>query len=318
MKRFCSLMLVLLILSSFFVISIPSAAASPPLQAARVTVGYGRLNVRAAPTTASAILAALGNGAVVTVGLREGDFYRVSYARGQVGYCHAAYLTLLGGAAATVRTGGSTLNVRSGPGTSYSRIASLSDGEAVVILHSSAGWARVLYHGGKEGYVSTTYLKSVVAYPAVTLPVPSYRQTDSRWSWVTLGKSGLTVGRVGCATCGIAMMESYRTGTTLTPGTMAARLTYTAAGNVYWPSHLRVTHTLSLAAVYESLAAGKPVLLGAKKASGGQHWVVVTGYVGGDTLTPGGFLINDPGATARRTLSDFLADYPYFYKYFTY
>ena len=318
MKRFCSLMLILLILSSFFVIPIHAATSVAPVQAAVVKVSYGRLNVRAAPSTSSTILAALPSGTTVTLYEREGDFFRVGYGQGKTGYCHAAYLSGIGGTAATVATASSPLNVRRGPGTAYARKSTLASGEAVVILSSADGWAYVLYHGKETGYVSTRYLKTAQAYPALSLSVPVYRQTDSRWSWVTLGASGLTVGRVGCATSGIAMMESYRTGTTLTPATMAARLSYTATGNVYWPSHYTATYTLSLSAIYRHLSAGRPVLLGAKTASGGQHWVVVTGYVGADTLREGGFLIHDPGTARRTTLADFFADYPYFYKYFTY
>ena len=318
MKRFCSLMLILLILSSFFVIPIHAAGPAASAQAAVVKVSYGRLNVRAAPHTGSTILAALPSGTTVTLYEREGDFFRVGYGRGAFGYCHAAYLSPIGGTAATVATGSATLNVRKGPGTSYSRISSLANGETVVVLSSADGWAYVLYHGTATGYVSTQYLRTEKAFPALSLSVPVYRQTDSRWSWVTLGTSGLTVGRVGCATSGIAMMESYRTGSTLTPATMAARLSYTATGNVYWPSHYTPTYTLSLSAIYRHLSEGRPVLLGAKTASGGQHWVVVTGYVGADTLHTGGFLIHDPGTAGRTTLAEFFAAYPYFYKYFTY
>jgi len=56
------------------------------------------------------------------------------------------------------------------------------------------------------------------------------------------------------------------------------------------------------------------VLLGCKNSYGSQHWVVVTGYTGGSTLTASGFTINDPGTSSRTTLSQFLSVYPSFYK----
>jgi hypothetical protein len=190
--------------------------------------------------------------------------------------------------------------------------------ERVVVLSTSGGWSRILYGGVKLGYVSAAYLRTDLAYPAVSLSVPHFRQTDSRWSWRTLGSSGKTIGKVGCATTSIAMMESYRTGTTVTPDVMCRRLTYTASGNVYWPSHYTLVTSFSLDTIYRLLSQGKPVMLGGKTASGGQHWIVVTGYVGGATLTPSGFLINDPGVGSRRTLGEFFSAYPYFYKMFYY
>jgi hypothetical protein len=101
---------------------------------------------------------------------------------------------------------------------------------------------------------------------------------------------------------------------------MASRLSYTASGNVYWPKDYTAIYTSSgyLERIYRELSAGRAVLLGAKTASGGQHWIVITGYVGGNVLTPAGFTINDPGVSTRKTLGDFFEDYPYFYKYFVY
>ncbi len=318
MKRIFSLILTLSILTSIVVIPIKSSAASPNMQAGRVALSSGRLNVRAAPTTSGAWLASLTAGTTVTLLERSGSWWRVEYADGKYGYCHGDYLAPLGGKVATVATSGSRLNVRSGAGTSYGRIASLADGEEVIVLSSSGGWARVLFRGSSLGYVSEQYLDRPEAYPAVSLTVPYFKQTDSRWSWVTLGSSGKTIGKVGCATTSIAMIESYRTGSTVTPDTMSKRLTYTSSANVYWPSHYTLVTSYSLETIYSLLAAGKPVLLGAKNGSGGQHWIVVTGYRGGDRLTASGFTINDPAATWRKTLTDFFNAYPYFYKMFYY
>ncbi len=317
-KRAFSLILAFLILSSFFVIPIQSLAATPEKQAGRVTVSGGRLNVRAAATTGSAIVGALTNGTTVTLLEKEGEWWRVEYGAGKYGYCHASYITALGGRRAKVSTGSSTLNVRAGAGTSYRRIGSLKNGSEVLVLSESGGWARVLYGGTSLGYVSLTYLEELTAYGAHSLPVPHLMQTDSRWSWATLGTSGKTIGRVGCATTSIAMMESYRTGTTLTPLTMSRRLTYTSSGNVYWPSHYTLVTTYSLEAVYRLLKEGKPVLFGVKNASGGQHWVVVTGCRATDTLSPADFYILDPAVKSRKTLAHLFEAYPYFYKFFYY
>lgn len=57
-----------------------------------------------------------------------------------------------------VDTNGGTLNVRSGPGTNYSILASLSKGATVTILGEENGWYKVNYGSG-EGYVSKQYIK---------------------------------------------------------------------------------------------------------------------------------------------------------------
>lgn len=51
------------------------------------------------------------------------------------------------------------LNVRSGPGTTYSSIGKLYMGNVVEVISESGGWAKINY-SGKIGYVSTDYLKS--------------------------------------------------------------------------------------------------------------------------------------------------------------
>jgi len=116
------------------------------------------------------------------------------------------------------------------------------------------------------------------------------------------------------------MMESFRTGRTIYPDAMSKSLKYTASGSVYWPARYTAFYSDAglLENLYELLKQGKPVMIGAKTPAGGQHWVTVTGFTGGPTLTAAGFKINDPGSTGRVNLKQFFADYPIFYKYFTY
>ncbi len=251
---------------------------------------------------------------------KSGDWWYVEFDDGKYGYCHSDYIQTVSATAKAVKTASGNLNVRSGAGTSYSRIGSLPSGEVVLVLWTSGDWSRILYNGTKLGYVNSSYLTSVASYPAVSLSVPHYMQTDKRWASVTLGRSGKTIYRVGCTTTSIAMIESYRTGTTIYPDAMSKKLSYTSSGNVYWPSDYTAVYSSSgyLSKIYEQLRAGKPVLFGAKTSAGGQHWVVITGYKGGPSLVTSGFTINDPADSSRRTLADLYADYPNFYKFFYY
>lgn len=272
--------------------------------------------MRSSASSGASVVATLKKGSYITLMEKNGSWWRVEYAEGRYGYCHADYITIVQGTPVTVTTQSGALNVRSGAGTSYGKVGTLYKGEVVLFLKASNGWSRVLYDGTKTGWVSSQYLSNY--YSAVSLGVPSFKQTDSRWANETVAESGKTFSQIGCATTAIAMMESYRTGTTIYPNAMAQKLTYTASGNVYWPSHYTTVTNYSLSTIYNKLKQGRPVLLGASNAYGSQHWVVITGYTGGTSLTAGGFTIHDPGTWSRTNLQQFLSAYPTFYKYFYY
>lgn len=300
---------------------IPVSAASSGSNAGLVDLSYGTLNVRSSPSTGASVLTRLADESYVTLAERSGDWWRVEYANGKYGYCHADYIATVSSTAATVKVS-SSLNVRRGPGTSYAVTGSLYNGKAVLVLSTSGSWSRILYSGTKTGWVSSQYLSTGntgSGSDAVSLSVPRYLQDDSRWANVTLGSSGKTMAKIGCATTGIAMMESYRSGTTITPAVMAKRLKYTSSGSVYWPSDYTVVTSSSgyLTKILSLLRQGKPVLLGATNRYGGQHWIVVTGFTGG-SVTAANFTINDPGTNSRTTLAQFLSAYPNFYKFFHY
>lgn len=243
----------------------------------------------------------------------------MEYSQGRYGYCHSSYIKTLSSSVATVTTSGSVLNIRSGAGTSYKKIGSLPNGTKVLVLSSLNNWYKVLYNGTKIGYVSGQYLSVNNKYSAVSLSVPYYLQTDSRWSWVTLGSTGQTMGKIGCTTTALAMSESYRRGKTVYPDSMAKSLSYTSGGSLYWPdNYILETDSLDLQDIYACLRAGKPVIIGYMNKSGGQHWVVIYGYSGGSTLKTASFLIRDPGTQERTTLAQLIEDYPYFGKYVYY
>lgn len=298
-------------------------AATSLSKAGAVNISSGKLNVRSYASTTSAVVTSLPKNSFITLISKTGSWWRVEYAKDRYGYCHADYITELSSSAMAVNIQSGSLNVRSGPSTAYAKTGNLSRGETVIVLSSSGTWKRILYHGTKIGYVSSQYLATEITnsgYSAVSLKVPSYKQTDSRWANVKIGNSGKTIADIGCVTTGIAMMQSYRTGTTIYPDAMSKKLSYNSSGSVYWPSDYIVTTNSSgyLSRIYDLLKQGKPVLFGAKNSYGGQHWVVITGYTGGSTLTASGFTINDPGSKTRTNLQQFLNSYPNFYKYFRY
>ena len=55
-------------------------------------------------------------------------------------------------------TGSDGLNVRSGPGSNYSVIDALWDGDTVTIIETSGSWYKISY-SSKTGYVSSEFIK---------------------------------------------------------------------------------------------------------------------------------------------------------------
>ncbi len=312
---------VILVTTFLFTLMIPSFAADAGSKAGTVSTASGRLNVRNAPSASSAVISSLNKGETVTLLSKSGGWWRVEYANGQYGYASADYIKEISGSfAMKVKTAGGNLNVRSGAGTNYGVQAALPNGRYVVVLSQAGGWAKIVYNGKSTGYVSASYLVSASggaagSNAAVRLSVVSFKQLDPRWANIKIGASGDTIGSSGCTTTALAMTESYRLGKTITPADMAARLTYAPAGWLYWPSNYVISTNGAgyLQTIYNLLKSGKPVILGMRKANGAQHWVVVTGFTGGN-LTAANFTINDPGSNSRTTLSSFVSLYPNFYK----
>ncbi len=211
------------------------------------------------------------------------------------------------------------LILRSGIGTSYSKLLTIPKGTVIKITQESNGWGKTTYNG-KTGWVSLTYIRKTSTNSSVKikLNVPHFKQTDSRWKNVYIGNK--TIGNVGCLTTAIAMVYSYNTNKTVYPNTMRNMLSY-SNNDLYWSSLSKVGLTSitynsavsnsMLSTIYSKLKQGRPVIIGAKTSSGGsQHWVVITGYTGNSTtsFSTADFTVNDPGVQGSTTLKAFLAN----------
>lgn len=126
------------------------------------TVDADALRLREEATTESTILATAAKGDTVVILEDAGNnWYKVDYKTVE-GYMSGEYLTVSQKADVNigyglVDTDGSTLNVRSGPGTSYSKVTSLSSGTVVSIVGIDNGWYKITYNG-VTGYVSSDYM----------------------------------------------------------------------------------------------------------------------------------------------------------------
>ena len=127
------------------------------------TVNTDALRLRNEANTTSTILATASEGDTVVILEDAGNgWYKVDYNTVE-GYMSGEYLTVSAQADVTigyglVQTGGSTLNVRSGPGTTYSKVTTLSDGAVVSIVGIDNGWYKIKTSSGATGYVSSEYM----------------------------------------------------------------------------------------------------------------------------------------------------------------
>ncbi|MBR4048872.1 MAG: SH3 domain-containing protein [Clostridia bacterium] len=313
MRRSISAVLCAAVILSFCTF-FASAKESYPM-AGRVSTASGNLNVRS--SAGGNIVSSLQKDSYVNLISLENGWYKVEYAAGRYGYSSADFIkALLNSYPATVKTTSGGLNVRSSAGGTI--INSLASGTRVTVISTSGDWSRIIYHGIRTGWVSSKYLVTGTqnSYKAISLKVPDYKQTDSRWANKKIGSTKYTIGQIGCTTTALAMTESYRTGKTVYPDTMESRLSYSSGGSLYWPNNYSATTNFTnyMQTIYNLLAQGKPVIVGAKKANGSQHWVVVTGYTGASTLKPTAFKINDPGTASRTNLGQFFTEFPYLHK----
>ncbi|HBD06069.1 MAG TPA: hypothetical protein DCY93_01500 [Firmicutes bacterium] len=284
----------------------------------KVSTNGSSLNVRKTASTSSTILAKLSNNSYVEIYNELSGFYKVKYNSTSFGYVSKNYCIKASTNIKSVTA--SVLNVRSGKGTYYTKLAQLPKGYKVGVLSTDNGWSRIVYNGTKTGYVSSTYLSgtTTTTYPSINLNITEYKQYDSKWAYKYLGESKVTFKSNGCATTGLAMLESYRLGRNINPYEYSKTQSYTSGGAIYWPTtkyNVVTSSTSYLTKIYNILKSRKPVMIGLKTSGGKQHYVVIKGYTGSNTLSSKNFIISDPGSSWKTNLSQILSDHPVFYKY---
>lgn len=141
------------------------------------------LNMRRGAGTNHGIILTIPKGKEVKVISISGDWANVDY-NGKVGYASAKYLTKSNSSNPTptppsVETPSSNvnkkttenLNMRTGAGTTHSRILTIPKGSKVIVLSESNGWSKLNYNG-KIGYASSDYLQAIATAPVNPTPTP--------------------------------------------------------------------------------------------------------------------------------------------------
>ncbi len=138
------------------------------------------VNVRKGPGTGYAKLGVALKGAFYQVLGKSGSWYKIDY-KGSTGYISADYLKVSSGVPASPAPGSQTgkivncttsVNVRSGPSTSYSKLGVALKG-AVYPVKGKSGSFYAIEYGGKTGYVSASYLSVTSAPTPAPIPTPT-------------------------------------------------------------------------------------------------------------------------------------------------
>ena len=242
----------------------PSEPTTPetPSETTTATVNADVLNVRSGKGTDTSIVGTIRNGETVTV-LDNSDatWVKIKTSSGLEGYVHRDYLNFgsnAGGGSSTVKYAQVTadvLNVRSGMGTEYSKISSVSYGEIVEVLDdSNAGWAKIKTSSGLEGYVSKDYLGEVGennVSNSVTIPAgKTYYAASSSGYWYSSNNSVATASNgyitaVAPGTCTITGSNGITYSITVTEGE-AVRTAYAS------PNIAAVGETVEMVAVTDT------------------------------------------------------------------
>lgn len=155
------------------------------------------LNVRTGPGTSYNKIGTLNAGTKVTIvgKFTNSVWYKIQYAGGY-GYISGDYLkniTSTGDSIGYIATGVTTdnLNVRTGRGTSYSKLGVLAKGTTVKIVEGKvSGWYKIQYGSG-FGYVSADYIKNYTPVtPATTVPSTTDPTTEKPMPTTTANAGG--------------------------------------------------------------------------------------------------------------------------------
>lgn len=210
--------------------------------------------------------------------------------------------------------------------TSYRSVLGSIWGKEPITVVSNAGDSRQFIYkisgGYKMGWASAKYVDPpILPSRSISLNVGSLKQKDPRWANVYVYNK--TIGKIGCLITSLTMKYNYQNKTNITPATMKNKLKFqNKTNNLLWSSVTSLGYTTnfaynrlnnaSMGVIYTQLKNGKPVIVGAKKKNGDQHWIVVKGYNGSTSgnYSVVNFSINDPDYSYTN-LQQFINTYPY-------
>lgn len=122
----------------------------------------GRVNFRTGPSKEYDSMGKIEEGQIVTYLGSNGSWIKIKY-NSKTGYVHENYISQVASSSTSEKYVNTSygLNVRKGPSTSYSKIATLPHKTKVKVIATSGGWSKVT-SGSITGYVSNQYLSSSI------------------------------------------------------------------------------------------------------------------------------------------------------------
>jgi len=138
-----------------------------PAAADTVVIAADVVNVRSGPGTNFGVITQVGLNEKLSVLDKSGDWYKVQLAYGGTGWVagwlvsiEAPWLPKQPQAAGKVAViSGSCVNVRSGPGTGYSIIAQVGNGERYQVVETSGDWHKIRLNDSSVGWVAGWLIK---------------------------------------------------------------------------------------------------------------------------------------------------------------
>jgi uncharacterized protein YgiM (DUF1202 family) len=126
------------------------------------TTGSSTIPVYGGPSTSDSVIENLQSGVTVDIIGAKNGFYKVVTPSNKIGYISSSNLQGVSGDLPGMHQYGiviaNSLNLRSGPDTSYSVIGGLSKNDRVEIITETNGWYLVELIDGRVGYVSKEYI----------------------------------------------------------------------------------------------------------------------------------------------------------------
>lgn len=230
-----------------------TSGPSPSSTAAgtRMYITGDGVNVREEPSTAQGVkvLTKLTKGTAVTAYELSGDFYQVKLSSGDIGYVSKNYLSTTSPAndptpsaspTATPNTSngktmyvtGDSVNVRSTPSSSGSKLTSLKKGAQVTAYKNKNGWYYIQYQSGKFGYISASYLTADAPSTATPTPTPTPTKPPTPSSWLDIGLPQEVIANFGTSvSTQAAYLAQTKVGQTVSKGEYAGHDFYAIKKN---------------------------------------------------------------------------------------
>lgn len=163
---------------AFWLLLLIFTPCSDLLAAENIQVITESLNVRCGPAVTFARVGQITLGQQLPLLQQEGDWAEIQLADGSSGWVLVDYVKIITAASAypqSVVITGNSVNLRSGPGTTFSIIGGLSKETVLPVVSQQGDWYQVKLPDGDSGWISAGFAKAVSDDPAEesTTPAPT-------------------------------------------------------------------------------------------------------------------------------------------------